>query len=232
MEDEMKPEINLTNEEIENFSINVVDRYEGCADATIFLKQIYGENTDNLRKRKKDFITLIKMGKSAWLINFLLNIITKPYRVKFACGVISDHLSLLSDAPTQIRLVETLGRLQLYSEKKDQPSYNQLVQDFEYLLEKRNKIKQEIEDMGGEKGFKVNETKFNQLLSESQFLKGILSILIEVDGNMTRSVVKFIESLGEAIQWNKMLTEHRDHNKETLERIGLMLTDYIDIWEE
>lgn len=70
-------------EEINNFSINVVKNYEGCPEAIIFLKRVYGDTVDSLRYRKQDFSKLVEMGKSHWVMNFMLNIAAPESRLNF-----------------------------------------------------------------------------------------------------------------------------------------------------
>lgn len=227
----MKPELTLTKEEIENFSINVVDNYEGCAEATLFLKRIYGEQKDDLRKRKKDFVSLSKMGKASWIINFLLNTITKPYRAKFLAGLVSENLYLLENDALKLRIVSIMSRYQSYAEQPSESLYRELADDFQYLHEKREEVKRQISAIGAQ-AIQVSQKRFETLMTQSQFLKGIMTALEDINSPMTRTTVKFCESLGEANQWKFMRESDVDYNKSTLENCAITLIDYVGYFVE
>lgn len=222
----MKPETTLTQVQIENFSINVVDHYEGCAMAIVFLKKIYGEEVTNLTKRRADFISLSKAGKSPWIIQFLLNTITKPYRISYISKLISENLDLIKDAALQLYIVKTIERLSYYSHEPTNDLYQSLGVDCGYLHGKRDEIKKSIKKLGSEPTV-THAIEFEELMAQSQFLKGIVNFIGDAEGNLTRSSVKFIQSLGEAKQWKLLRTSVVDYNKETLETSALTLIDYV-----
>lgn len=222
----MNPETTLSRNQMENFSINVVDNFEGCAEATVFLKKIYGEEVTNLTSRRKDFTTLSRMGKAPWIINFLLNTITKEYRAKYLAGLVSENLWLLECDFIKLEVINIISRVQTYSKKPTKLLYDDLAHDYEYLHIKREEYKQKIKDIGL---FPIitNESKFEALMVQSQFLKALQLFLIEVDGTLTRSVVSFCQQLGEAIQWKFIRSPGVDYNKKTLENCALTLIDYV-----
>lgn len=166
------------------------------------------------------------MGKAPWIINFLLNTITKPYRAKFISGVISENLWLIEDDVIKLRIIETMGRVQDYPQKPNKGLYDLLVKDYEYLREKREEIKKQIAALGAQ-AISMSQESFEKKMSQSQFLKGILFFLVEMDGNLTRSSVSFFRQLGEAIQWKFMRDLEVDYNKKTLENCAFMLIDYV-----
>jgi len=222
----MKPETMLTKDQIENFSINVVDDFEGCKEATVFLRRIYGDRNMDLRQLGSDFESLVRMGKSLWIIYFLLNTITKPFRVKFISGLISDHLWMIKCEETSKEIINCLGRIQTYTEDPNNDLYDDLAHDDEYLSEKRENIKEEIKSLG-DISVSVQEEKFQDLMTESQLLKGILFTLRDSGDNLTQSSCKLVQSLAEANQWKFMRESAVDYNKKTLESCALTLIEYV-----
>jgi len=78
-----KKELVITEDQIKNFSIDVVKDYEGCPEALIFLKRVYKNKVKDLRETRSDFINLINVGKGVWITNFCMSILKKEHRIEF-----------------------------------------------------------------------------------------------------------------------------------------------------
>ncbi len=79
----MSKKYTLTEDQIKNFSIDVVKDFEGCPEALAFLKKIHKDRVEDLRNTRKEFMALINADKGIWIINFLMNLVEKEERKKF-----------------------------------------------------------------------------------------------------------------------------------------------------
>jgi len=223
----MKPETTLSKQQMENFSINVVNNLEGCAEAIVFLKKIYGEEIINLRERRADFVSLAKMGKAHWIINFLLNTITKPYRIKYINQLIHNNIYLVREEELKKYIRNAMVNLNTYTINQTDEDKQFLLHDYYYLTEERNLVKEKIASIGNDP-MQIDQFKFQSLMVESQFLKAVLFTLDDIEGTITRSSVSFCQSLAESIQWKHMgQDDNVDHNKKTLEDCAVLLIDYV-----
>jgi len=219
----MKPETTLLPEQMNNFSINVVNNFEGCAEAIVFLKRIYGERSTDLRTTRSDFVALVKARKENWVINFLLNTITKKYRAQFIANLVSENLYLMENEETKAVIIEAMTLVQDYAQKPSKSLLSKINKLHKYLYEKRKVIKSTLQ------GFDINSDPdlFNSLQSTSQFLKAVVYFLENVNNKMTRHSVSFCQSLAEAIQWKFMGQAHSDYFFMSMQSFSFALIDFV-----
>jgi len=72
------------------FNIEMIKDFGGCKQAMIYLRDKYGHEVDDLSKRRADVINLMDEGKEDWVINFCLNVMDNPNKVKFLEFVLLD----------------------------------------------------------------------------------------------------------------------------------------------
>lgn len=226
----MKPELTLSNDQITNFSIDVIKDFEGCPEALIFLKRIYQDQTDNLRKRKKDFIELIDRDKGVWIMNFLHNCITKPYRARFVLNLISENFQVFCTHEFLCRNKDlNLNKVLTYVEKPTKENLQEVLAFKCNIGLHREDIKERIKTLD----FDKDEKRFNQLLGESQFLKGILYFLNDIEGNLTRESIKFHKQLAEAFTWKAIqegFISDKDMHKESIKQQAKLLLEYTELF--
>jgi hypothetical protein len=229
----MKPEINLSKDQVENFSIDVLKNYEGCVDALVYMKNKYGDKTMDLRTKKNDFKKLVKEGKEIWVINFLLNTITKPYRAIFIQQFISEFLHLIPNEEISNLIKDFILKTEdfiLYPKYENQKYLNDIYKDiFSY---RENHIKSQLKAIGAS-AVSTSHLYFEKLQVQSQLLKAILFHFQDIiqKGNLTRSSVKFSQSLSESLQWlyisNQSDDIHIDQSNLTLKHISNHLIDFV-----
>ena len=109
--------LTLTQDEIENFCIDIVNKYEGCPEALIYLKRLYGDQVSDLRTTKQDFVNLAHAGKGHWILNFMLNMVSIKDRVEFAWNIFERELTAVN--PTHgDDMLKLLGHMKKAAQKK------------------------------------------------------------------------------------------------------------------
>lgn len=226
----MKPEVTLSESEMKNFCINVVNNYEGCEEAIVYLKKIYGENVDDLRKRKKDFYMLSNTNKAHWIINFLLNTITKPYRIQFYTQRIRTCLDICRDDVTKIKIINAMIALQNYAKTEKDKYYKEIVDFYNDFDENRKHIQRELQAHSGEK-LKLSPDYFNSQMAQSQLFKSILLVMDKCKGSYTKDLTRAFQILAEAFQWHLISDpDQKDYHLKYLQDTSKELVDYVGYW--
>ena len=211
----------LSENEILNFKIDLVKNYEGCPDAMAFLKNRYGDQQDNLRKRKNDFIALIDEGKGDWVINFFLNIMTKKQRLQYVLDRFHENTSL-------IRNIDNYFNDYLEDMKTINSNVNG-SEEIQKIYSKASEFRKEVKfELQNESENSFHSIDFEKRMAESQLIKGLLFFIFDIKGTLTKSGVFFFHCLSEAKVWNNSSRTYISYLKEET----LQLIDSIEFFNE
>lgn len=213
----------LTESEIKNFKIDLVKNYEGCPDAMLFLKNRYGDQQDDLRKRKEDFMILIHEEKGDWVMNFFLNIMTRKQRLQYIIDRFHENASMIRNLDNYF--VDYLQDLQVINSSIDWSKETAAI--YEKVYAKRTIVKNEL---NAESKDNFSSDEFKIKMAESQLIKGLLFFLQDLreKGTLTKSGVRFFHCLSEAKVWNDSARTYTSYLKEE----AMQLIDSIEFFNE
>jgi len=222
----MKPKLTLTIAQMKNFNIDVINKMEGCPEAMVYLFKMYGSEVADLRTRGQDFINLIHTNKELWAMNFILNLLKKPYRAKFTANAIYEELEFLETSDRNKKVIkDMLIRAADYATKPTKKSFAELADDYSLIIGKRSEVQKKIKAIGVE-AVTTSQDYFHSLQRDSQFYKALCTLLEHLDGSLTRDSVKVFQCLAESVQWRNMKTSGLDHHKLALQKTAKDLIEY------
>ena len=112
---------------LEKFTIKNIKNFEGCPDAAKVLYARYKDETDNLLKRKKDFVHLIvEDNKPEWAINFLLNILDEHHKFSFFEKRFNDAVYCSGDKDFSYNCLKAFKAIKKNEIEKVDAAHNEL----------------------------------------------------------------------------------------------------------
>lgn len=210
----------INEEQLKNFSIDLIKNYEGCPDAMSFLKSRYGNETDDLRKRKADFVQLIEEGKSVWIINFFLNIMLRQQRGQYLLDKLNQHKYLIRNVGDYF--VDYDIETRAISNAVDGVHLS-LKDTYKKAYEKRQEIIKELKDSNED----CDNSEWQKKMAESQIIKAYLLLIANVDSNLTRVGVSVLRCIAEAKTWIDLNKDYDSNLKEE----ALQLIESIEFFE-
>ena len=178
----------LPQDQITNFSIDVVSQYEGCAPALKMLRKIYKDQIKHFSDTKEDFQELAK-HKPIWIIQFLMNIVSYEDRVRFAMSEIDFFLKKLhweKDWENSDLLDITHHMVNRLKYDSKQVGNDQHLLELLDLNKRYTEINHQLEGITNQAVPKPTENYLNKLSIEHHVIKAALKTCPKFRGKINR----------------------------------------------
>jgi len=205
----------IKEEELKNFSVDLVKDFEGCASALRFLKGRFGNSNYDLSKCGLEIKRLIYGdNKSDWAINFMLNLLKPQYRLSFYLKTLQYHLDNMYDDELKNFISNCFNT---YSKRCSKKNHQEL----------KNKISSIMSEIQLKINIEKKEKSRDELNHQLYVLESVNFFLDDSNKKFTRHITDALMKLAEAkVFINVVQYQYEDNIRDT----SVSLMEYLELW--